>query len=404
MRYVIAGGGMAGVTAAKEMRKLDPQGSIAIYAAEAYPFYYRPRLWEFIAGRISPEETYYRPEAWYAEQDLQLHLQNPITGLDVENHRVTTANGEIISYDRFLIASGGRSFVPPVTGADLPGVFALRTLADAKQIVSYADTVKSAVLIGGGLLGLETAKALNDRGLQVSVVEVMERLLPRQLDEPGAAVLESYLRGLGMDVFLAARTDKIKSTADGLKVVLADGRDLETGMVVFSAGIRSNIEPWQTAGIQAERGLLVDRYLMTSAEDVYAAGDVAQYDGVVYGIIPAANEQGRVAGANLVSPGSEVYAGTVPATKLKIVEMEFKAYGDSTLEGEGVRIQRRVDESGGLYERLAIRDGKIAGAIMLGESRKALAIKKLIEEEVLVAEYEDRLLDDDFDLKALASA
>ena len=184
---------------------------------------------------------------------------------------------------------------------------------------------------------------------------------------------------------------------------LADGRQIETGMVVFSTGIRSNIEPWQSCGLKAGRGLQVDEHLMTSEESVYAAGDAAEFNGTVYGIIPAATEQGRIVGANVVNPGSKRYSGTVPSTRLKIVGMEFNAYGESTLEGEGVLVQREVDRDGGRYERLAIREGRIAGAVILGNNKKALSIKKLIEGGSDVSKHVDQLLNDGFDLKSLVS-
>jgi len=403
MRYVIAGGGVAGVTAAKEIRKLDPEGRVDLFSSEPYPYYFRPKLWEFIAGRISPEETYYRPEAWYAEQGIQLHLNCSVIRLDVDGKMLTLADEQTVSFDRLVIASGGRSFVPPVEGADLNRVFALRTLDDAKAIVACADTDKSAVLIGGGLLGLETAKALLDRGLKVSVVEFMPRLLPRQLDEQGADVLQAYLENQGLEIYLDGETNNIFAVPDGLTVQLTDGRKIEAGMVVFSTGIRSNIEPWQSCGLPAGHGVQVDEYLMTAREGIYAAGDVAEYNGIVYGIIPAATEQGKIAGANAVSPQSVVYSGTVPSTRLKVVGMEFNAYGDSTLKGEGVEVHRVVDVDAGRYERVAIQGGVVRGAIILGDPSKGLSLKRLIEAEKDVSDHADRLLADDFDLKSLAS-
>jgi nitrite reductase (NADH) large subunit len=404
MRYVIVGGGVAGVTTAKEIRKLDPKGQIDLYSSEPYPYYFRPKLWEFIAGKITPEESYYRPESWYAGQGIDLHLDTVAEGLDSDNCVLTFRDGKKVPYDRLVIASGARSFVPPVEGANLEGVFALRTLDDAKVIAAFADREKSAVLIGGGLLGLETAKALTDRGLKVRVVEFMPRLLPRQLDKEGAEVLQVYLEQQGLEIYLDAKTESIAAGSDGLLVYLADGRQIETGMVVFSTGIRSNIEPWQSSGLKAGRGLQVDEHLMTSEDSIYAVGDAAEFNGIVYGIIPAATEQGKIAGANMVASGSKKYAGTIPSTRLKIVGMEFNAYGESTLEGEGVLVKRYIDQDGGRYERLAIRDGRILGAIVLGNTKKAFGIKRLIEVGVDVSESVDRLLDSEFDLKTLVSA
>lgn len=401
MRYVIVGGGVAGVTAAREIRKLDPAGKVYIYSAEPYPYYYRPKLWEFIAGRISAEETYFRQEVWYTQEGIQLHLSTTVNALDLQNRQLVMDDGLRVDYDRLLLASGGRSFIPPVDGADLPGVFALRTLDDAKAIAAFSDQAGSATLIGGGLLGLETAKALLDRGLKVRVVEIMERLLPRQLDEPGAAVLQAYLEQLGLEVHLATKVEKITSSETGLLLHLENGRQLNSGLAIFSAGIRSNIEMWKSAGLSSGRGLLVDPYLVTSEADVYGAGDVAEFEGVVYGIIPAASEQGRIAAINMVKPGSEVYRGTLPSNRLKIVGMEFISYGEATAEGDEISILRRVSPEGGRYERLALRDGKIVGAIILGDSKRAMEIKHLMESEIEVGAYQDGLLNDDFDLRSI---
>jgi NAD(P)H-nitrite reductase large subunit len=170
-KYVVVGGNVAGVTAAKRIRDLDPGSQVALYTEEPYPYYYRPRLWEYIAGQIQPEDTYYRPVEWYAQQGIDLHLSSRVEQFDPESKTLGLQNGDTVSYDRLLIATGGRSFVPPVEGVKLAGVYELRTLDDAKGIVARAEQVQEAVLIGGGLLGLETAKALSDRGLRVTVVE-----------------------------------------------------------------------------------------------------------------------------------------------------------------------------------------------------------------------------------------
>jgi nitrite reductase (NADH) large subunit len=184
MKYVIVGGNIAGVTAAIELRKLDPEGQVTIYTNEAYPYYYRPKLWSIIAGESEPEDTYYHTCDWYTEQGIDLQLNTTVEKLDADAKTITLDSGEEVAYDKLLIAAGSHCFVPPVKGADLPNVFSLRNMDDTKAIIECADQSKEAIVIGGGLLGLETAKALTDRGLHVTVIEFFPSLLPAPI-RPG---------------------------------------------------------------------------------------------------------------------------------------------------------------------------------------------------------------------------
>ena len=400
-KYVVVGGNVAGVTAAKRVRDLDPGSQVALYTEEPYPYYYRPRLWEYIAGQIQPEDTYYRPVEWYAQQGIDLHLSSRVECFDPASKTLGLQNGETVSYDRLLIATGGRCFIPPVEGADLPGVFDLRTLDDAKGIVARAEQVKEAVLIGGGLLGLETAKALSDRGLRVTVVEFFPHLLPRQLDAPGSEVLATHLNQLGMTLLTGEVTQSIEAQGDDLLVSLKSGKQLKAGLVIFSTGIRSEVSIWQSGGVETNRGIVVNEYLETNLADVFAAGDDAEYQGMIYGIIPAALEQAEHAAANMVHTRSSRYNGTLLSTRLRIAGMKFDALGDSTLEGEDVTVLRLSQPAAGRYERIAIRGGAIVGAIVLGDSRRVQPLKRLIAAGVNVSYVQDQLFDKNFDLKSL---
>ena len=400
-RYLIAGGGVAGVTAAKEIQKLDADAVIDIFSNESYPYYYRPRLWEYIAGRISAEETIYRPAVWYAEQGINLHLNTSIVNIDAEKHLAWISDGSEVSYDRLLIASGSSCYVPPIDGVQNQGVFTLRTLADAKEIVAFAEHASHVVQIGGGLLGLETAKALVDRGLKVTVIEFFPQLLPRQLDAEGAGVLTRQLEQTGMTLLTGQLTQKIEASEQGLQVMLQSGLMIEADMVVISAGIRSNIDCWKDCGVEAGKGIKVNAAMQTSLPDVFAAGDVVEYAGVVHGIIPVALDQANVAAANMVRPGSAAYTGTLNSTKLKVTGMEFTSLGDATADGDGVKVLRRSDPERGRYQRLAIKGGKLIGAIVLGDSKRAFAYRKLISAETPISQWVDDLLDDEFNLQQI---
>jgi nitrite reductase (NADH) large subunit len=375
-RYVIVGNGVAGVTAAQSIVRADPAAEVHIFGAEPYPYYQRPRLWEFLAGEIE--------------------------------HR--------IHYDRLLLATGAQPFVPLFAGADKDGVFTLRTLDDARAIKAYAgdesarsggfSRFRSAVVIGGGLLGLETARALLSLGLDVSVLECAPHLLPRQLDAEGAQVLQARLEAMGLHFLTNAVTETILGNEAVRSVRLKDGRVVEGELVLISTGIRPRIELAQEAGLEVNRGLIVDEQLRTSAADVYAAGDVAEFEGVVYGIIPAAVEQAQVAAANMIADGSATYSGTVPATTLKIVGIDLTCLGNATATSvefplSVVTVLRQVDPTAGVYRRLALRDGKIVGAILLGDTQNVRPLKRLIATGRDVSANSDRLLDENLDLIVL---
>jgi nitrite reductase (NADH) large subunit len=430
VKVLIVGNGVAGVTAAQAIVRADPDARVHIFGAEPYPYYHRPRLWEFIAGQIDQSDLYFRPPAWYAERGIQLDLEKQVTALDPLAHHVTLADGARVGYDRLLLATGGRSFVPPFDGVGKKGVFTLRTLEDALAIKEYAQNVSSAVVIGGGLLGLETARALLSLDLEVSVIEFVPHLLPRQLDREGARVLQSRLEAMGLRILIGAATEAILGDERATGVRLKsdpepsvpgptdrehgrqDGRVIDGELVLISTGIRSRVELAQEAGLEVNRGVVVDAHLCTSAADVYAAGDVAEFEGIVYGIIPAAIEQARIAAANMVAGssttsrqdsgrGGTAYDGTVPATTLKIVGIDLTCLGEATAGGDEFVVLRKVDPATGTYRRLALRDDKIVGAILLGDTQNAQSLKKLIATRRDVSAWSDRLLDESFDLKAL---
>jgi nitrite reductase (NADH) large subunit len=401
MIYVIVGNGVAGVTAAQSIVRADPSAEVHIFGAEPYPYYRRPLLWEFIAGQIEQDELTFRPPEWYTQRGIRLHLGVRVTTLDPAAHRLTLADGSQADYDRALLATGGRPFVPPCEGTDKEGVFTLRTLDDARAIRAYAQQVATAVVIGGGLLGLETARALHTAGLGVTVVEFFPYLLPRQLDQEGAQVLQSLLEAQGLQVITGATTEAVLGDVCADCIRLKDLRIVGGDLVLFSTGIRSEVSLAQEAGLEVHRGIVVDGHLQTSAEDIFAAGDAAEFDGRVYGIIPPAIEQARVAAANMVAPGSTTYAGTLPTTTLKVAGAELTSLGECVVEGAEYTQLRHADPAAGHYRKVVLRDGRIVGAILLNDKERTKPITRLVERRADVSAFADRLLDDDFDLKSL---
>lgn len=404
MKFVIAGNGIAAITAARTIVAANPSADLEIYADEPYHSYLRPRLIQFLAGALDRADLYLHSPDWYAGKGIAVHLEMPVTELDATGRRVVLQNGEEASYDRLLLAVGSNPFQPPVEGMGLEGVFTLRTIDDALAIKDRADRCLAAgqretVVVGGGLLGLECANALATLGLELTVLEHGPWLLHRQLDEQGAAVLERQLDQRGIRCLPNAAARAILADGDGVSAVeLEDGRRVPGRLVLCSAGVRPDTDLAKAAGLSVGRGVLVDSEMRTSAEDVYAAGDVTEYNGEAWCIIPVAIAQARVAAANMVSPGSETYQGTVPSTTLKVVGMDLTSIGIITAEDDGFQELRKADPERGMYQKLVLHDGRIAGAILMGAKERVPAVTRLIKEGIDVSRHADRLLDDQFDL------
>lgn len=402
-KYVIVGNGIAGVTAAQALVRTDASAEVHLFGDEPHLYYRRPMLWQYIAGEIDEQALYFRPQAWYEERGIHLHLNARATGIDRAAHRLALADGEAMSYDRLLLATGGCPFMPPMSGGDKAGVYCLRTLEDAQAIKARAARTKSAIIIGGGLLGLETARSILAPDRQVTVLEFMPHLLPRQLDAAGADVLQGLLARMGLHIITSAISDGILGGDSATGVRLKDGRTVEGQLIVVSAGIRSRTELAQNAGLEVGRGIVVDQYLQTGDPDIWAAGDAAEFDGVVYGIVPAAIEQANTAAANMVKPGSKVYAGTVPSTTLKVVGIDLTCLGNSNALGEGgFTILNWADRERGVFKKLVLHEGRVTGAILLGDTGDARIAQKLIESGSDISAYQDTLLQAQLDLRALS--
>ncbi len=350
MRVCIIGNGIAGINTAAALRQAasaagitapssapDASGrsdatslSIDVFASEPLPFYSRVRLPEVLSGSAKPEDiAFYKPD-WYEKRGITVRLSSPVASIDTVGKTLALADGRVESWDALVLATGASSNRPGIPGADSRGVFTLRTMQDALAIRSHVlANPSSASVIGGGLLGLEAARALKDAGAQsVRVFELFPRLLPRQLDETGASLLAARFRAMGIEIVCGAETARLEP---GM-IVLKDGRSFESRTTLLSMGVHSNIALAVAAGLAVKRGIVVDERMRTSASDVYAVGDCAEFGGIVWGIIPAALEQAPVAAKQIASvlSGSNdapAYVQTVPKTALKIADIELMSVG-----------------------------------------------------------------------------
>jgi len=403
MNVVIVGNGVAGVTAARIIKEKNPETRVSIYTDESYHYYPRPRLYEVLSGEAKPREVYMFSEEWYEKKGINVHLNKKALSIDIDRKELLVEGGSRINYDKLLLANGGHSFVPPIKGVEKTGVFTLRTIKDALNIKEFTKKTKKVIIIGGGLLGLEFASSLKKLGQQVRVVELFPRLLPKQLDPDGATILKNRIASRGIDIVLGAKTVEIlgKETVSG--ILLDRGETISGDLVLISAGMRSNTELALEAGIKVNRGIVVDRNLRTSADDVYAVGDAAEFEGRVYGIIPAALEQASIAAANMLGEEDNIYAGTVPSNTLKVVDVELTSMGLVNPEESRYEEIKKTDKKKGVYKKLVLDKGKIVGAILLGDKKGFTSIKKLIAQETDITKYKDSILKDDFDYKKLAT-
>lgn len=365
--YVIIGNGVAGVTAAESIRQLDQTGSISMISREDLPFYYRIRLPEYLSGDVNEERLLAKKMSWYEERRITLSTGRSVTGINVQAKTFSTSTSDVLPYDRLLLASGSHSFVPPIPGAHLPGVFTLRTIADARAIRERAPVTKRVVLIGGGLLGLETGQALRKLGMEVTVVEFFPRLLPRQLDNEGAARLKGIMEAqLGFSFRLGVSTKEIIGQEMASGVALEGGEILPCEMVIISAGVRPSLDLAMALGITCDKGIVVNEEMRTSLTDVFAAGDVAQFGPQPPpGIWPAAMEQGRVAGT-IMAGGVASYTGTTMTNRLKVVGIDLAAIGEIDADN---RYQSRITATDTTYRKIVLdQDNRVIGCILLGDT------------------------------------
>lgn len=379
IKAVIVGGGIAGISAAEAIREASEKSSITVVSHEPRAPYYRLNLTRYLAGEIDESALMIHEPAWYEENSIELLTDSRIVELSVDSQFVELADGKTLHYDKLILAMGSHPFVPPIPGTDLAGVFTMRTAENADAILERAATGVACVCIGGGILGLETAGALAKRGADVTLLESHEWLMPRQLNRKAAGLLESHLAGLGVKLRKTAQTRELDGT-DGMvsEVVLQDGERIPCGMVVICTGVRPNTYLARKAGLEVDRGVVVDNHLVASDPDVLAAGDVAEYNGTVYGIWGPSKFQGTIAGLNALGIDTP-FGGVSRSNTLKVLGVEMLSIGQFTPEDGSYRVIYEHD--GNVFRHFVFRDGKMVGCILLGDTEPSTRIKQAIEGE-----------------------
>ena len=396
-KYLIIGNGAAGTTAAETIRRHDSEGSIIIITDENLPFYSRLRLNEYIEGKINKEKLIIKKEKWYQDNNIELMPDTRIIDADPKNKTVLTKDGKNISYDRLLVATGSHSFVPPIKGSEKKGVFTLRNIKNAENIIKYADTIDDVVIIGGGLLGIEVGYALLKSGKKVLIVEFFPRLLPRQLDDDGAKRLRIIMEDIGFSFRLDAKTKEVAGKDQAEDVLLENGETLPAKMVIISAGVRPNLNLAESLRVHCDKGIVVDDHMKTDSADIYAAGDVAEFENRLLGIWPAAMDQGKAAGLNMAG-ADMIYKGTTMSNTLKVAGIDLASAGDIDAEN---RLESEVFTDNQVYKKLVIDNDKIVGCIMLGDKKGFNKITRAMSEKKNVSHLKDQILSKEFNFERL---
>jgi nitrite reductase (NADH) large subunit len=364
---VVVGNGMAGCRAVEELLARDAgRYRVSIFGAEPHVNYNRIMLSPVLAGEKTFDEIVINDHAWYADNRIELVAGDPVTGIDRAAKTVTVESGRTVFYDKLLIATGSDPFIIPVPGKDLPGVISFRDMRDVDHMLVAAEKGGDAVVIGGGLLGLEAAHGLTLRGMKVTVIHLMPTLMERQLDEAAGWLLKSALEGRGQTILTGANTEEIVGESHVEGVRLKDGRLIPASLVVMAVGIRPSVALARDAGLAVGRGIQVDDHMVTSDPDVLAVGECVEHDGNVYGLVAPLWEMCRSLADGLVEQHSG-YRGSVTSTKLKVSGIDVFSAGDFA-GGAGAEDIVLRDASRGVYKRVVVQDDKVIGAVLYGDT------------------------------------
>jgi nitrite reductase (NADH) large subunit len=379
VRVVIVGGGIAGVSAAETIRNNSEKAAITLISSEKELPYYRLNLTRYLAGEIAADDLLMHPADWYQQQRIELVTGKSVESISPEKHAVELDSGESLFYDQLILTAGSHPFIPPIPGSNLAGVFTLRTASDADLIIDQVKPGETCVCIGGGILGLETAGALSRRGADVVLLESHEWLMPRQLNQAAASRLEAHMADLGITLVKSAQTARLLQEQGSVSgVELVTGERIECRAVIYCTGVRSNTVLARKAGLEVNNGVVVDSQLRTSLPGIYAAGDIAEYNGVVYGIWGPAQYQGSIAGLNAIGE-TTLFGGVPRSNALKVLGIEMLSIGEFTPPDGSYQVIWDESEAG--FAHFVFHDGKMTGAILLDNIEPAAKIKKAIEEK-----------------------
>ncbi|MEH7416128.1 nitrite reductase large subunit NirB [Neobacillus drentensis] len=377
-KLVMIGNGMAGVRTIEEILKLNTeQFEITIFGEEPHPNYNRIKLSNILQGGTNFEDIIINPLEWYKENNIQLHTGEAIVKIDVEGKRVISDQGREVEYDELIIATGSNSFILPIPGADKIGVTGFRDIKDCEMMIKSAGKYQKAVVIGGGLLGLEAARGLLNLGMKVDVVHLMPHLMERQLDPIASSLLKTELESQGMNFLMEKQTVEILGDERVTGLRFKDGSEVEADLVVMAIGIKSNIQVAKDSGIYVNRGIVVNDYMETSIPHVYAVGECAEHREIVYGLVAPLYEQGKILASHICGIESSPYEGSVTGTQLKVAGVDLFSAGEIFEDGTTKSIMV-YNEYEGLYKRVLTRNNTIVGIVLYGDTKDSTRLYRML--------------------------
>ncbi|MFV1982621.1 MAG: nitrite reductase large subunit NirB [Thiohalomonadales bacterium] len=391
-KLVVIGNGMAGMRTLEELLKLtDDDYDITVFGAEPYGNYNRIMLSPVLAGEKTIDEIMLNDEQWYIDNNVTLHKGKEVTKIDRVNRKVIASDGTTESYDRLLIATGSNPFIIPVPGHELDGVISFRDIHDVDLMLAASKKHKHAVVIGGGLLGLEAANGLKEQGMNVTVIHLMDILMERQLDPVAAGLLKKSLEDRGLNFLMEANTEAIIGKDRVEKVRFKDGTEIYADLVVMAVGIKPNYALAEKAGIHCERGIVVNDTMQTFDPRIYSVGECAQHRGVAYGLVAPLFEMAKVCANHLAKHGIGRYEGTVTSTKLKVTGIDLFSAGDFTGDDKTEELVFQ-DAARGVYRKIVVQDNRIKGAVMYGDTIDGTWYFDLMRDDTDISEFRENLL------------
>jgi len=394
-RLVVVGNGMAGMACLDSILKRNPDFKVMVLSQEPYYNYNRILLSSVLSGEKEVEDIYINTKEWYDKNNIYLKLGVEATDINAKEKLVVSSDGSVTPYDLLLLATGSDPFIPPIDGINKEGVFVFRNIEDTNGIIKQCkERPGNAVVIGGGLLGLEAARGLQNQGMNVSVVHLMDQLMEQQLDSKGGLFLKREIEKMGIKVLLERSTTRIlgDKKVDGL--MFKNGEVVPAEMVVVACGIRPNVALGKKAGLKVNRGIVVNDYMETSDPSIFAVGECVEHREKVYGLVAPLWDQGKVLAATITGDKGLLYEGSVLATKLKVMGVELFSAGDFKSQEPEKEIVAYEDHAFGVYKKLVIQQGKVVGAILIGDTQDANRFLDMMRKEEKVGDKRERLLFD----------